>query len=107
MEPNSVQNAAWVQQQTNGSRALKWTDQYQPVPKIWSTPAVRHFVNQIQRNGLKQPSPSEGDEPRQVAEAQSEPEAEAEAETETTNDEIAKAVEGLKAQLQLRGPNAD
>ena len=32
---------------------------------------------------------------------------EAEAQTESTNDEIAKAVEGLKAQLQLRGPNAD
>jgi uncharacterized membrane protein required for colicin V production len=102
-----VRNATWVQQQMNESRALKWTDQYQPVPKILATPAVRNFVNQIQRNGLKQPSPSEGDEPRQVAEAQSEPEAKAEAETETTNDEIAKAVEELKAQLQLRGPNAD
>ncbi len=67
-----VQNAAWVQQQTNGSLALKWTDQYQPVPKIWSTPAVRHFVHQIQRNGLKQPGPSDGDEPRQVAEAEGE-----------------------------------
>src|SRR3954447_13979375 len=41
-----VQNAAWVQQQTNGSRALKWTDQYLPVPKIWATPAVRNFVSQ-------------------------------------------------------------
>jgi uncharacterized membrane protein required for colicin V production len=100
-----VQNVTWVQQLTNESKALKWTDQYQPVPKIWSTPAVRHFVHQIQRNGLKQPGPSDGDEPGQVAEAESEPEAQTEA--ETTNDEIAKAVEGLKAQLQLRGPNAD
>ena len=98
-----VHNAAWVQQQTNGSLALKWTDQYQPVPKIWSTPAVRRFVNQIQRNGLKGPSHSEGDEPRQVAEADSE----AEAATETTNEEIAKAVEEAKAQLQLRGPASD
>jgi hypothetical protein len=98
-----VHNAAWVQQQTNGSLALKWTDQYQPVPKIWSTPAVRRFVNQIQRNGLKGPSDSEGDEPRQVAEAESE----AEAATETTNEEIAKAVEEAKAQLQLRGPASD
>ena len=99
-----VRNAPWVQQQMNEARrALKWTDQYQPVPRILATPAVRHFVNQIQRNGLNQPSPSEVDEPRQVAEAPSELEAEA----ETTNDEIAKAVEGLKSQLQLRGPYAD
>jgi len=96
-----VQNATWVQQQTNGSRALKWTDEYQPVPKIWSTPAVQHFVNRIQRNGMKPPGQSEGDEPHQVAEA------EAEAHHETTKDEIAKAVEDLKSQLQLRGPSAD
>jgi uncharacterized membrane protein required for colicin V production len=96
-----VQNAAWVQQHTNGSLALKWTDQYQPVPKIWSTPAVRRFVDQIQRNGLKGPSQPEGDEPRQVAEAATE------AETETTNEEITKAVEAAKAQLQLRSPVAD
>jgi uncharacterized membrane protein required for colicin V production len=102
-----VQNAAWVQQQTNGSLALKWTDQYQPVPKIWSTPAVRRFVNQIQRNGLKGPSQPESDEPRQVAEAEAEAEAATEAETETTNEEIAKAVEAAKAQLQLRSPVAD
>jgi len=108
-----VHSAPWVQQQMNESRALKWTDQYQPVPKILATPAVRHFVNQVQRNGLKQPSPSEGDESRQVAQAESKPEPEAEAkaesetEIETTNDEIAKAVEEIKAQLQLRGPKAD
>ena len=102
-----VQNATWLQQQTNGSLALKWTDQYQPVPKIWATPAVRHFVNQIQRNGLKGPGQSEGEETRQVAEAEAEPEAEAETRTGTTNEEIAKAVEDAKAQLQLRGPKAD
>jgi uncharacterized membrane protein required for colicin V production len=100
-----VGNVAWVQQQTNGSLALKWTDQYQPVPKIWSTPAVRRFVNQIQHNGMKESRQSDGDEPRQVAEAEAE--TNAEAETESTSEEIAKAVQKMKAQLQLRGPLAD
>lgn len=102
-----VQSATWLQQQTSGSLALKWTDQYQPVPKIWATPAFRRFVNQIQRNGVKGPGQSEGEETPQVAEAEAEPGAEAEPEAGTTIEEIAKAVEDAKAQLQLHGPKAD
>jgi uncharacterized membrane protein required for colicin V production len=77
-----VRNAPWVQQQMNESRALKWTDQYQPVPKILATPAVRHFVDHIQRNARKGSGHSKGDDARQVAEAEAYPETEA----ETTNE---------------------
>jgi uncharacterized membrane protein required for colicin V production len=49
---NLVPKATWVHNQTEGSWALKWTDQYQPVPKIWATSPVRSFVAHIQRNGF-------------------------------------------------------
>ena len=93
----------------NESHTHKWTPSIPASPQdLGHARQFRHFVNQIQRNGLNQPSPSEGDEQHQVADAESEPEVEAEAEAETTNDEIAKAVEGLKAQAcLLSGPNAD
>jgi uncharacterized membrane protein required for colicin V production len=77
-----VRNAPWVQQQMNESRALKWTDQYQPVSRILATPAVRHFVDHIQRNARKGSGQSEGDDARQVAEAEADPGTEA----ETTNE---------------------
>ena len=49
----------WVERQTQGSFALKWTERYQPVPRIWATPPVRRFVEHIQRNGLGQSAEDE------------------------------------------------
>ena len=51
--PDLARHASWVEQQTTGSHALKWTTAYQPVPRIWSAPPVRQFVEHIQRNGLR------------------------------------------------------
>jgi uncharacterized membrane protein required for colicin V production len=47
-----VGNAPWAERQLTGSYALRWTETYQPIPRIWSTPPVRAFVEHIQRNGL-------------------------------------------------------
>ncbi|QEH38238.1 Colicin V production protein [Aquisphaera giovannonii] len=76
--PAATENLPWAARQTEGSHALKWTAQYQPVPKIWALPPVRHFVQHIQRNGRR-----------------SMPEAEAEAEAEVTKQMAGKASDDL------------
>jgi uncharacterized membrane protein required for colicin V production len=88
-----VHNATWVQEQTGGSFALKWTDQYQPVPKIWATPVIRRFVEHIQRNGLKGSAETEGGEVNQVA--------------EPVADEFEKVIEEVKAELRARDQAPD
>lgn len=47
-----ARHVPWAERQTQGSIALRWTQQYQPVPRVWAAPPVRHFVEHIQRNGL-------------------------------------------------------
>jgi uncharacterized membrane protein required for colicin V production len=64
--PDLARHATWVEQQTSGSHALKWTTAYQPVPRIWSAPPVRQFVEHIQRNGLR--GTAEPDVEKKVAE---------------------------------------
>jgi Colicin V production protein len=54
-----ARHAPWAQRQTTGSFAMKWTRQYQPVPRIWAAPPVRHFVEHIQRNGMGQKAEAE------------------------------------------------
>jgi hypothetical protein len=66
----------WSERQTQGSYALLWSERYQPVPRIWASPPVRHFVEHIQHNGL--PPSDETVSAKQVAERTS-----GEAESET------------------------
>lgn len=47
-----ARHVPWAERQTKGSMALKWSQEYQPVPRIWAAPPVRHFVEHIQRNGM-------------------------------------------------------
>lgn len=47
----------WTEQQVNGSKALEWNQIYQPVPLIWQSPPIRHFVSHVQKMGM--PAPSE------------------------------------------------
>ena len=54
-----ARHASWAQRQTKGSFALKWSQQYRPVPRIWAAPPVRHFVEHIQRNGMGQKTETE------------------------------------------------
>ena len=62
----------WVAQQANASRTLRWSERYQPVPKVWATPPVQSFVAHIQRMGLKSPTERE-EEPQPVASASQAP----------------------------------
>jgi uncharacterized membrane protein required for colicin V production len=50
-----VKGIAWAEEQFQTSKALKWSAQFQPVPRIWASPPVQHFVNHVQRMGLKAP----------------------------------------------------
>jgi uncharacterized membrane protein required for colicin V production len=64
-----ARHISWADRQTEGSYALKWTQQYRPVPRIWAAPPVRQFVEHIQRNGLGRTI--EADPSKQVAERSS------------------------------------
>jgi uncharacterized membrane protein required for colicin V production len=58
---DQIKTVSWGEEQVKTSWALKWSDAYQPVPRIWSSPPVRHFVNYVERMGLSKPG-----EPSQV-----------------------------------------
>jgi len=112
--PDIVRNVAWAGPQANGSQALKWTEQYQPVPRIWAAPPVRRFVEHIQRNGLKggPKAEAEPDEPNQVAERATlesstrPPRLELPSGVPDSTDldpEVLRDLEDIKAELQSRG----
>ena len=52
-----VKGIAWAEEQVHSSKVIKWNDQYQPAARIWASPPVRHFVDHVQRMGLKHPEP--------------------------------------------------
>jgi hypothetical protein len=58
---DQIKTVTWAEEQVKTSWALKWSEEYQPVPRIWSSPPVRHFVNHVERMGLRKPG-----EPSQV-----------------------------------------
>jgi uncharacterized membrane protein required for colicin V production len=68
--PEIAEHVSWAGPQASTSVALKWTEQYQPVPRIWAAPPIRRFVEHIQRNGLKGAPPGEAEvaENNQLAE---------------------------------------
>lgn len=50
-----LKTVAWADEQAKTSWALKWSETYRPVPRIWSSRPVQHFVNHIDRMGLRKP----------------------------------------------------
>jgi uncharacterized membrane protein required for colicin V production len=46
----------WAQEQSKGSYALEWNTRYQPAEKVWTSQPVQHYVAQVKRMGLMQPS---------------------------------------------------
>ena len=53
-----VKGIAWAEEQAQTSKVLKWNAQYHPGTRIWASPPVRHFVDHVQRMGLKNPEPT-------------------------------------------------
>jgi uncharacterized membrane protein required for colicin V production len=45
----------WADEQVKTSMAIKWNAEYQPVPKVWSSGPVQHFVNHVRTMGLQTP----------------------------------------------------
>jgi uncharacterized membrane protein required for colicin V production len=45
----------WAEEQVKTSWAIKWSETYRPVPRIWSSRPVQHFVNYVERMGLRKP----------------------------------------------------
>ncbi len=66
-----IETVPWAAEQVKTSLAVRWTETYQPVPRIWSSRPVRHFVDHIQRMGLQKPG--EGSQSPTVEGMQDEP----------------------------------
>ena len=58
---DQIKTVSWAEEQVKTSWALQWSEAYQPVPRIWSSPPVRNFVSYVERMGLNKPG-----EPSQV-----------------------------------------
>jgi uncharacterized membrane protein required for colicin V production len=50
-----IKAVPWAEEQVKTSWALKWNEDYHPVPWLWSSRPIRHFVNHIERMGLRKP----------------------------------------------------
>jgi uncharacterized membrane protein required for colicin V production len=69
-----VRGIAWAEQQARTSHGMKWNATYAPVAKIWASPPVKHFVEHVQRGGLRSPEPSAArPEPRSLQAASGQP----------------------------------
>jgi uncharacterized membrane protein required for colicin V production len=53
-----LKSVPWAEEQAKASWALQWSATYQPVPRLWSSRPVRHFVDHITRMGLQRPGES-------------------------------------------------
>jgi uncharacterized membrane protein required for colicin V production len=51
-----IKTVPWAEEQVKTSWAAQWNEEYHPVPRIWSSPPVRHFVNYVERMGLRKAS---------------------------------------------------
>jgi uncharacterized membrane protein required for colicin V production len=51
-----LKNIQWVDEQAKSSEVLRWSDRYRPVPRIWSSPPVQHYVNHVRKRGLYAPA---------------------------------------------------
>ncbi len=68
---DQVKMVPWAGEQVKASWAMQWTVAYQPVPRIWASRPVRHFVNHVTRMGIQKPgdpsqlpaAPGDGTEP--------------------------------------------
>jgi uncharacterized membrane protein required for colicin V production len=52
---DSIKSVPFAEKQTRDSKVLRWSEQYQPVARIWSLPPVRSYVSHVQRMGLNSP----------------------------------------------------
>jgi len=49
---DQLKAVSWAEDQVKMSWAFKWSETYRPVPKIWSSRPIQHFVNYVDRMGL-------------------------------------------------------
>ena len=51
-----LKSVPWGERQAEQSHVLAWNAKYQPIPKVWSSRPVQHYVNHIQRMGIQPPN---------------------------------------------------
>jgi len=64
---NHLKQLPWAAKQVETSRTMALNERYQPVPRLWATAPVQHFVRHVQQMGLSRPA--EGDAPVEPAPA--------------------------------------
>jgi uncharacterized membrane protein required for colicin V production len=106
-----VKGIGWAEEQVQTSKVIRWNAQYHPVARIWASPPVRHFVDHVQRMGLKTPasaSATAADKPLQAA-SNRPPRLLLPSTSPGERDgfAISEAVEMLKSQLSRLGPWLD
>jgi uncharacterized membrane protein required for colicin V production len=52
---DQLKAVSFADEQVKTSWAFKWSETYRPVPRVWSSRPVQHFVNYIERMGLQKP----------------------------------------------------
>jgi uncharacterized membrane protein required for colicin V production len=68
-----VKGIGWAEDQVQTSKALRWNAQFQPVARIWASRPVKHFVDHVQRMGLKTPPSAATPDPKPLQAASSQP----------------------------------
>jgi hypothetical protein len=64
----------WAEDQASSSRALTWSEKYQPLARIWAWPPVQTFANHVQKMGLSPPAAqAEAEQPVRTAGAGTRP----------------------------------
>jgi uncharacterized membrane protein required for colicin V production len=102
----------WADEQARASWVLQWNERYQPAARIWASRPVQQFVSRVQRRGLMSPSDvspisaepkpvqaAAGRTPRLALPSESEEES-ATLRAPGLDNEIARAIESIKRQLQ-------
>jgi uncharacterized membrane protein required for colicin V production len=101
-----VKGIAWAEEQVQSSKVLKWSAHYQPVARIWASPPVKHFVNHVQRMGLKNPEPAAETtelKPLQAAGAGARPPRLVVPSADLDLSAVSRAIESIKEELSRAG----
>ncbi len=58
--PGRIPPGGAIEVQTQHSQAMQWTAQYHPAERIWNSPIVQAYIQQVKRRGIWQPDPTAG-----------------------------------------------
>lgn len=54
-----VESAPYIAEQASQSRAMEWSNRYQPAKAIWASAPIQNFVNRVKSRGIHPVSPAD------------------------------------------------